>query len=405
MTGLLGVVVDAWDEVRVHRSRVVLSLIGILLAVFAMTVTTAAGMIFGQIVRESTQKAVGRDATLTLFVTSNSGDSAAVGPFYDSLIKRYGVKYNSRVVSGNLPGTGDQTDGSSPADELPEAVTQPWQVTALDPGYQVIHRVNVVNGRWLTAQDAQIMAPSVVVNETAMQALGQDPQRPLPFTTALPGDNRRQVVVVGVTKRDEYSPAAYALIADAPDLIPTLDTNQGSLELWVPPERAEELRTEIGRLISAAGMSGEASPGFAGDFDIVLIGLQGLILVLALFALFLGALGVLNVGVVTVRQRVREIGVRRALGASSLRIFCAVMLESVLATMLAGLLGIALAIALVNNFPYELLPDEIRPADAVPFPVAAAIQAFVAATLVGAFVGLVPATIAVRAKVIDAIRF
>ena len=45
--------------------------------------------------------------------------------------------------------------------------------------------------------------------------------------------------------------------------------------------------------------------------------------------LFLGGLGVLNIGLVTVRQRIREIGVRRSFGATSGRIFAAVMLESV----------------------------------------------------------------------------
>jgi putative ABC transport system permease protein len=139
--------------------------------------------------------------------------------------------------------------------------------------------------------------------------------------------------------------------------------------------------------------------------DKVLLGIQVLIFALSLFALFLGALGVLNVGVVTVRQRIREIGVRRALGASSRRIFAAVMLESVLATALAGLLGIALAIALVNNFPYEILPRELSVTEDVPFPVGAAVQAFVTATVIGALVGLVPATVAVRSRVIDAIRY
>ena len=52
--------------------------------------------------------------------------------------------------------------------------------------------------------------------------------------------------------------------------------------------------------------------------------------------LILGGLGVLNIGLVTVRQRIREIGVRRSFGATSGRIFSAVMLESVCATALAG---------------------------------------------------------------------
>jgi putative ABC transport system permease protein len=98
VTAILGVFLDAWDEVRVHRARVVLSLIGIVLAVFAMTSTTAAGMIFKQIVQEQAERFGGRDATITVRVYSGGSATlpeGAVQSFYDSIVRRYGVKYNS----------------------------------------------------------------------------------------------------------------------------------------------------------------------------------------------------------------------------------------------------------------------------------------------------------------------
>ena len=122
--------------------------------------------------------------------------------------------------------------------------------------------------------------------------------------------------------------------------------------------------------------------------------------------LLLGGLGVLNIGLVTVRQRIREIGVRRSFGATSGRIFAAVMLESVCATALAGLAAVGASIVLVRNLPLDrLLNNGIPLADTPGFPVSSAVEGLVAATLVGALAGLLPASIAVRAKVIDAIRF
>ena len=122
--------------------------------------------------------------------------------------------------------------------------------------------------------------------------------------------------------------------------------------------------------------------------------------------LVLGGLGVLNIGLVTVRQRIREIGVRRSFGATSGRIFSAIMLESVCATALAGLAAVGLSIVLVRNLPLErILNDGVPLADMPGFPVAAAVEGMIAATAVGALAGLLPAIIAVRAKVIDAIRF
>ena len=137
----------------------------------------------------------------------------------------------------------------------------------------------------------------------------------------------------------------------------------------------------------------------AGTVRRVLVGAGVVVLVL-------GGLGVLNIGLVTVRQRIREIGVRRSFGATSARVFSAIVLESVCATFLAGLAAVALSVVLVRNLPLEsLLNSGVPLAETPAFPVAAAVEGLVAATAVGALAGLLPAVIAVRAKVIDAIRF
>jgi len=158
-------------------------------------------------------------------------------------------------------------------------------------------------------------------------------------------------------------------------------------------------------VLAAQGFQGEAyvssDAGLPGLISKAQWGVRGL----SLFALGLGALGVLNVGIVTVRQRIREIGVRRALGASSGRVFAAVVLESVCATAVAGAVGVIAAVALVVNLPLETLLRDADITDVPPFPVSAAIEAFLAAVAVGALAGLVPATIAVRSRVIDAIRY
>ena len=64
--------------------------------------------------------------------------------------------------------------------------------------------------------------------------------------------------------------------------------------------------------------------------------------------LLLGGLSLVNIQLVAMRQRIREIGVRRSFGASGGRIFASVMMESVVATAVAGVLGIALAVAVVR---------------------------------------------------------
>ena len=100
----------------------------------------------------------------------------------------------------------------------------------------------------------------------------------------------------------------------------------------------------------------------------------------------------------------REIGIRRAFGATAPRVFLAVLLESVVATVIAGFVGVVLAVILVQS---DWIQGLIAPGlqDAVPFPVEAAVIGLVAATGVGALAGLLPALVAVRVKVVDAIRY
>ncbi len=122
--------------------------------------------------------------------------------------------------------------------------------------------------------------------------------------------------------------------------------------------------------------------------------------------LLLGGLGVFNVGMMAVRQRIREIGIRRSFGATSGRVFGAIMLESVVATLLAGVVAVGLAVVVVRNLPVaDWFNGGVPLADVPGFPVQAAVEGLVAAAGVGALAGLLPALVAVRVKVIDAIRY
>lgn len=398
MTGLVGVFLEAWGEVRVHRARVVLSLVGVLLAVFAMTAITAAGGMGRQALLESDERSGGRSTTLSVYAYSPTGslDPDDVTRAYDAVVDRFGISWSSEVFQNSFP-LGDPSLGAYANAYL------------VEPDYAVIHRITPAEGRWLDASDADRFSPALVVNRAFLDQTGTTGSSP-PFAVDLPGEPGGPGVtatVVGVVDRDEYGPLLMALPEAAAVIAPS--SFQGStpgLEVWVPPGDAEQLITQIPAALRAQGLDGDAHP-FGGDPAETLkmiTYVQWAIRGVSIFALVLGALGVLNVGIVTVRQRVREIGVRRALGASSGRVFAAIVLESVVATALAAALGVALAVALVVNLPLERFVGS-QGLEVPPFPVSAAVEAFVSATVIGALVGLVPATIAVRAKVIDAIRY
>jgi putative ABC transport system permease protein len=294
--------------------------------------------------------------------------------------------------------------------------TQSVQTRRVSPNYGELHRIEPVEGRWLREGDRENLSPSIVVNEAFLTALGYSDLASRP-TVVIGGPTPVRATIVGVV-REGYGEELVVYRIDrsagpwddagSVDPATAIYAGPSTLELWVPADQADQV-IETVRHDLALTLGGLQVDAFRADPQ----GAEETIALLRLairgagtVVLILGGLGVLNIGLVTVRQRIREIGVRRSFGATSGRIFAAVMLESVCATALAGLLAVGASIVLVRNLPLErLLNDGIPIADVPGFPVAAAIEGMIAATAVGALAGLLPAIIAVRAKVIDAIRF
>ena len=403
MTGLLGTLAEAWDEVRVHKSRVVLSLVGVFLAVFAMTTVSALGQLIAQVQQEQGERSGGRSATIAVNsydrMTGMPPDAAEWDAAVADLVARYEISTAANIAFEQglfrLPGG-----------------TQAIQVQRVSPSYGALHRIEPIEGRWLREGDRESFSPALVVNEAFLAAVGAPDLSARP-TVVIGGPAPVRATIVGVV-RAGYGDEKLAYRVDrstGPWDTTTVDPmmwGPTALELWVPDEQADQVMETVRHDL------GLALPGV--QVDTYRQDAQGLDEVLALLrlavrgaggiVLLLGGLGVLNIGLVTVRQRIREIGVRRSFGATSGRIFGAVMLESVCATALAGLAAVGASIVLVRNLPLErLLNNGIPLADTPGFPVSSAVEGLVAATLVGALAGLLPAIIAVRAKVIDAIRF
>jgi putative ABC transport system permease protein len=284
---------------------------------------------------------------------------------------------------------------------------------AVDADYGTMHRVKVIDGRWFTDSDNTRFAPQVIINEEFWKLLGSPALATHP-TISLIGETPITAVVIGITPSpSQYAEPELTMLYDdwTPLQTPEQLVNNGSnYELWVPPEIASDLLPLIEADI--AGSLGDK------DFEVSvnrndylaylsgdpLLGLKLAVGGVAGLVLLLGALGLVNIALVTVRQRIREIGIRRSFGATAGRVFFAVMMESVVASVAAGVIGVAVAVAVVQSpFVQERLADGII--DVPPFPLEAALIGLGSAAIVGALAGLLPALVAVRVRVIDAIRY
>jgi len=120
---------------------------------------------------------------------------------------------------------------------------------------------------------------------------------------------------------------------------------------------------------------------------------------IAAISLLVGGIGIMNIMLVSVTERTREIGLRKAVGARGSDIMTQFLIESLVLALVGGGLGIAFGAVitfigglLVPNLALEITPDAVILATAV-------------SSFIGIFFGLYPASRAARMRPIDALRF
>jgi putative ABC transport system permease protein len=410
VTFLVGAVVEAWSEFRTHRTRVFMSLIGVGLAVLALTSVAAVSGVAKQALTESFERDNGRPALLSIGTPYRPDDTSgtpatAPSSFAAALpqeMRRYDITYWSR--NANVTAEVQAPGGSTSL-----------QVSAVDRDFATMHRVRLEQGSWFGKHDAERLAPAVIIDDAYWKSLGSPDLRTHP-TITLTSPSTATAVIIGVKPGGypEY-PTAYMLY-DAFDRVAVgtdaLSSSNAYVqyEAWVPPAAAatlsKHLSSDLGHVLGEGWKVDVSRQDYLANgaqdplalFSIVVGGAAVLILVL-------GALGLVNISLVTIRTRVREIGIRRSFGATAARVFVAIMLESVVATAVAGIAGVILSIlALKNPWVTQALHD--HGVITVPaFPASASLLGLGVAVVVGALAGLLPAIIAVRVKPIDAIRF
>ena len=141
-------------------------------------------------------------------------------------------------------------------------------------------------------------------------------------------------------------------------------------------------------------------------FDYLFIGIKILIWIVGIGTLLSGVVGVSNIMLVTIKERTREIGVRRALGAKPGMIIRQVVAESLLLTVLAGVVGLVLGVAImavVSGITGQNMSENVMFLDPqIGF--GAAVAATIIIVLSGLLAGVLPAMRAIQIKAIDAIR-
>jgi putative ABC transport system permease protein len=294
------------------------------------------------------------------------------------------------------------------------------QVDGVEKNYTEIRNLPIVQGRFLDVADVEQRRQVVVLGQK-MEGLLFPGHPSLGAYITL---NGYRFQVIGVTAKighgnnDGDNQRIYIPLSTMMELFPITGENipQDAVTLiqYQPtvPDLNETAKAEVHRVIAERhGFSPAAKEAFEEWDTIKSNRMVGLIFTamdvflggVGIVTLALGAVGIINIMLVTVTERTREIGLRKALGATNRSILFQFFLEGLTLTGLSGLIGIAGAAALMAALGSAVGNNDMGfdPPRLVPW---SAAMALVTLTLCGIVAGIYPARQAAMLQPVEALR-
>lgn len=222
----------------------------------------------------------------------------------------------------------------------------------------------------------------------------------------------QQFQIVGVTKKAEEGGISFGPSLDSAVYISFEDGktfNNGVPninEIEIKAEDPNQIGAVKDRIREAVKANHDGEVDFAvadvGEqlkvFDQIFAILTSFVAAIASISLLVGGIGIMNMMLVSVTERTREIGLRKAIGATSGMVLSQFMVEAVVLTLLGGGLGLGFAWLLGLAMSTFAGIDPVFTLDAV-------VTAFGISTVIGIVFGIAPAVKAARMKPIDALRY
>jgi len=389
---------SALEALAGNRLRSVLTLLGVMIGVFAVTTTISLGAIATAGITGQLQ-AFGNQA---LFITPNE-DNPGSTPFSDADIEAL-----SRLPVSVLRQRSVRGVARAGSEESPLSVNG---VTANAP--QVDRTLKMARGRYFTEAEDRRAAPVMVLSADAREALFPDDPNPVGREVSVTvGSSRTFYTVIGV-KEPLTGAFSFAATAAADIPLQTLYLTYPSvtrgeypfLPVTVSLERdLGDIEAQVSAILTrrrgADTFRIQTIEGALTLFKTITTILQAVLGGIGAVSLLVGGIGILNIMLVSVTERTREIGLRKALGARKGVILQQFLIEAVVLTLVGGLAGLLAAVG-VLYLAVALVPflDEV-----VLSPFTVLLGLFVSVAT-GVVFGVWPASRAANLSPIEALRY
>ncbi len=278
-------------------------------------------------------------------------------------------------------------------------------VFGVGPAFSDLRNMHVDVGTFIREEDVTSRRRVVVLGRTVVREIFGD-ENPLGKPVRI-ADGRFRVIGVmeahGASFGFDMDDLVFIPVSSAADLfgqdhISQIVTAARSKD-DVPQAMAEIDEVLARRRHGEIDFTVQSQDDLMSAFSTLTTGLTWALLAIASVSLVVGGIGIMNIMLVSVRERTREIGVRRALGATRADILWQFLIEAVALAALGGVVGLALG--------YGIIDVVHRTAPAVPlrFSPWIAMVAFGASFVVGVASGVVPARRAAMLDPVDALRY
>jgi putative ABC transport system permease protein len=394
----------SWNAIRANKMRSILTTLGIIIGV--VTVTLMGTAING--LNSAFLKSISSLGADVFYVERFSWVNTSHEEWHRQRNRRLFRLADVEALAVHLTLAGaiaPTTDGDASVSYKSRSASGVW-VTGTTDAYLLTSGVNVAQGRFLSGPDASGGRPVCVIGcEVATNLFRQEP--PLGARIKI---RNQSFEVIGVLEKQGSFLGMFSL--DNRVVIPL---KQFTTTIWNNPDigiqvkakglvQLDEVREELRQAVRRVR---HLEPGDPDDFAInqqdqfveMFNRLAGTIAVIGLFitglSLFVGGIGIMNIMFVSVAERTREIGIRKAIGAKRRTILLQFLMEAASICLLGGLIALAI------SWPLTFVVQRFLPAT-MSLPIVGV--ALLVSLVTGVVSGFLPAWRAARMDPVDALR-